>query len=190
MPDPKRVSFGPALAPVHLIEWTDIRCSHCKNMERALHEIRRLTPAGSWTGEARHYPLDIQCNSNVRRDGGGISCLAAQVQICLRGTQELSRVRGAMFAEQEGLNKGRIWQIAAGNDASKRKALESCVNSTGTANILREDIELAAKHGIEGTPLIVINGRKGTAVTAFMYGMILAKGDSNNPAFGVLLKKR
>ncbi len=186
MPDPKRVSFGPALAQVHLIEWTDIRCSHCKNMERALHEIRRLTPAGSWTEESRHYPLDVQCNSYIKRDGGGISCLAAQVQICLRGTQEFSRVRGAMFAEQVSLNKDRIWQIAAGNDASKRKTLESCVNSPRTANILREDIELATKHGIEGTPLIVINGRKGTAVPAFMYGMILAQGQDNDPAFGIL----
>lgn len=186
MPDPKRVSFGPALAPVHLIEWTDIRCSHCKNMEQALQEIRRITPAGSWTEESRHYPLDTQCNPHALRDGGGVSCLGAKVQICLHGSPEFPRVRGAMFAEQHSLSIERIWKIAAGDDADKRKTLESCVNSPETANVLHQDIELAEKHGIEGTPLIVINGRRGTAVPAFMYAMILAQGDSNDPAFAVL----
>ncbi len=186
MPDPKRVSFGPALAPVHLIEWSDIRCSHCKNMEQALQEIRRITPAGSWTKESRHYPLDTQCNPHARHDGGGISCLGAKVQICLHGTPEFAHVRGAMFAEQGRLSLERIWQIAAGGDTAKRKSLEACVNSPETGNVLREDIELAEKHGIEGTPLVVVNGRKGTAVPAFIYSMILAQGDSNDPAFGIL----
>lgn len=186
MPDPKRVSFGPALAPVHLVEWTDIRCPHCKNMEQALQEIQRITPAGSWTVESRHYPLDTQCNPHALRDGGGVSCLAAKVQICLHGSPEFARVRGAMFAEQDSLSIERIWKIASGDDAGKRRALESCVNSPETGNVLRQDIELAEKHGIEGTPLIVINGRRGTAVPAFMYSMILAEGDSNDPAFAVL----
>ncbi len=186
MPDPKRVSFGPALAPVHLIEWTDIRCSHCKNMEQALQEIRRITPAGSWTEESRHYPLDTQCNPHVLRDGGGISCLGAKVQICLHGTPEFARVRGAMFTDQDRLGLERIWQIATDGDAAKRKSLETCVNSAATAKTLSEDIELATKHGIEGTPLVVVNGRKGTAVPAFIYGMILAKGQDNAPAFAVL----
>lgn len=186
MPDPKRVSFGPALAPVHLVEWTDIRCPHCKSMEQALEEIRRITPAGSWTQESRHYPLDTQCNRYALRDGGGISCLGARVQICLRGTPEFSRVRGAMFAQQDSLSIERIWQITAGGDTARRKSLETCVNSPETERILQEDIELAEKHDFTGTPLVVVNGRKGTAVPAFIYSMILAKGQDNDPAFAML----
>ncbi|MFP5344648.1 MAG: thioredoxin domain-containing protein [Gammaproteobacteria bacterium] len=186
MPDPKRVSFGPALAPVHLVEWTDIRCPHCKNMEQALEEIRRITQPGSWTQESRHYPLDTQCNRYALRDGGGISCLAARVQICLRGTPELARVRGAMFAQQDSLSIERIWQISAGGDTARRKSLETCVNSPETGRILQEDIESANKHDFTGTPLVVINGRKGTAAPAFIYGMILAQGRDNDPAFAVL----
>jgi protein-disulfide isomerase len=186
MPDPKRVSFGPALTPVHLIEWLDIRCPHCRSLEQALGEIQRITPAGSWTKESRHYPLDTQCNRYALRDGGGISCLGARVQICLRGTPEFARVRGAMFADQERLNRDLIWRIATGGDADKRKTLESCVNSTETERILQEDIELAEKHGITGTPLVVVNGRKGTAVPAFIYGMILAQGRDEDLAFAAL----
>ncbi|MDO9371695.1 MAG: vitamin K epoxide reductase family protein [Gammaproteobacteria bacterium] len=184
--DAKRTSFGPASAPVHLIEWTDIRCSHCQHLEAALEEIRGITPPGTWSEEARHYPLDSECNPSIQRSSGGISCLAAKVQICLRGTPEFSRVRSAMFKDQASLTINRIWTIAANDDSARRKTLEGCVNSPATASVLKEDIELAEKYQIEGTPLVVINGRKGTAVPAFIFGLIMAGGKDTDPGFLVL----
>lgn len=184
-PAPKRLSFGTSTAPVHVIEWTDIRCPHCKSLEGALAEIQAISPPNSWSQESRHFPLDSECNPKVQRSGGGVSCLAAKVEICLIGSPDFPRVRTAMFAEQETLTKERIWQIAA-QDPQRRTNLEACVNAPQTAATLREDIEYADKYQIDGTPLVVINGRKGTAVPAFILGLIMAKGHDDDPAFLVL----
>lgn len=185
-PDAKRLVYGPASAPVHITEWTDIRCPHCQQLEAALEEIRGITPQGSWSEEARHFPLDSQCNPAVQRNGGGISCLAAKVQICLSGTPDFSRVRSTMFKNQAKLTLDYIWSIATQDDGARRKTLEACVNSATTAAVLKEDIELAEKYQIEGTPLVVINGRTGTPVPAFLFGLIMAGGKDTDPGFLVL----
>ena len=185
--DKKRVVFGGTTAPLHLIEWTDIRCPHCKSLEEALTEIRRITPAGSWSEEARHFPLDSECNPHAQRsDGSGVSCLAAKLQICLVGDQkEFSRVRNTMFKEQRTLTRNRIWQIAT-SDAKRRKTLETCIKSPQTAKTLREDIDYAIQHKLEGTPLVVINNRKATPLPAMIYTMIMVMGRDNDPGFKVL----
>ncbi len=188
--DQKRLIFGEATAPLHLIEWTDIRCPHCKHLENALEEIRRVAPAGSWSEEARHFPLDSECNPNAQRsDGSGVSCLAAKLQICLAmdnsKSTEFNRVRSTLFKEQRVLTRDRIWQIAT-TDTKQRKKLEACVKSPQTAKTLREDIDYAIQHKLEGTPLVVINNRKATALPAMIYTMIMVMGRDNDPGFKVL----
>lgn len=185
--DKKRVIFGEPTTPLHLIEWTDIRCPHCKHLEDALTEMRRVAPVGSWSEEARHFPLDSECNPHAQRsDGSGVSCLAAKLQICLVGdAKEFNRVRSTMFKEQRTLTRDRIWQITT-SDARQRKKLEECVKSPQTAKILREDIDYAIQHKLEGTPLVVINNRKATPLPAMIYTMIMVMGRDNDPGFKVL----
>lgn len=184
-PDPKRLIFGAPQAPVQLVEWIDIRCPHCKHMEEALAGIREKSPPGSWSIEARHYPLDSECNPNVQRSGGGISCLSAKVLICLNGSPQYDSVRSTLFQEQATLTEDRIWEIVA-QDPERRQALESCANSPATAATLDGDIKLAGKYQIEGTPLIVINNRTAAAAPSLIYGLILARGNDEDPGFLVL----
>lgn len=185
--DSKRLIFGTADAPTRIVEWTDIRCPHCKHLEEALTEIRRETPPGSWSEEARHFPLDSECNPYIQRpsDGSGVSCLAAKVQICLTGSPEIGRVRAAMFKEQRMLTRDRIWKIAAPTPA-QRKKLETCVKSPQTAAILKEDLDYAAQHKLEGTPLVVINNRKAVSAPTMIYTMIMMGGRDDAPGFKVL----
>lgn len=185
--DPKRLIFGAADAPTRIVEWTDIRCPHCKNLEAALTEIRQNTPPGSWSEEARHFPLDSECNPYVQRpsDGSGVSCLAAKVQICLTGSPEIDRVRATMFKEQRTLTRDRIWKIAA-PDAAQRKKLEACVKSPQTATILKEDLDYAVQHKLEGTPLVAINNRKAVSAPTMIYTMIMMGGRDDAPGFKVL----
>ena len=86
--DPKRILYGAANAPVRLVEWTDIRCGHCRALEEALNQIRSMTPGSAWSEEVRHFPLDGECNPSIQSARGGVSCLAAKVQICLIDTPD------------------------------------------------------------------------------------------------------
>ncbi|MEK7322264.1 MAG: thioredoxin domain-containing protein, partial [Pseudomonadota bacterium] len=184
--DIERVVSGNPKAPVHLIDWVDIRCPHCRNLDEALNEIRGVTPDTSWTEESRHFPLDSECNRGVSHsDGSGVACLSAKLLICLAGSPKGNLVRTALFNDQRKLTTGRVWEIAA-EDQTQRASLEKCLASPETAAALRRDIERARQHGIEGTPLLVINGRQAPAFPPFIFAMIIAAGDSNAAGFRVL----
>jgi protein-disulfide isomerase/uncharacterized membrane protein len=184
--DSNRLISGTTLSPVHLIDWIDIRCPHCKHLEEALAEIRHTTPANSWSEEGRHFPLDSECNPNMTRsDGSHIACLAAKVLICLGGSPKGHQVRTAYFQKQGQLSVDGIWEIAAPTKSQRHK-LESCVDSSETADMLQNDIDYAMQHHIRGTPLLVINGRQAPAYPPFIYAMIIAGGDSNAAGFKIL----
>jgi serine/threonine-protein kinase len=184
--DINRLITGNARSPVHLIDWVDIRCPHCKHLEEALGEIRRATPANSWSEEGRHFPLDSECNPNMTRsDGSHVACLGAKMLICLGGSPKGHQVRTAFFQKQGHLNVDDMWEIAA-KSAAQRKNLQACVNSQATATMLQDDIDYAMQHHIQGTPLVVINGRKAPSFPPFIYAMIIAGGDSDAAGFKVL----
>ena len=44
----------------------------------------------------------------------------------------------------------------------------------------------AALFDSDGTPIVAVNGRRGTSYGPFLYAMILTQGDGENPAFDVL----
>ena len=184
--DINRLITGNARSPVHLIDWIDIRCPHCKHLEEALTEIRHATPANSWSEEGRHFPLDSECNPNMTRsDGTHVACLAAKMLICLGGSPKGHQVRTSFFQKQGHLDVDNMWEIAAATP-SQRKSLEACVNSQATGNMLQDDIDYAMQHHIQGTPLVVINGRQAPGFPPFIYAMIIAGGDSNAEGFKAL----
>lgn len=184
--DSNRLITGNARSPVHLIDWIDIRCPHCKHLDEALAEIRQATPANSWSEEGRQFPLDSECNPNIERsDDSHVACLAAKVLICLSGSPKGNQVRAELFQNQGRLSVDRIWETAAQND-TERQSLESCVTAPETAATLRGDIDYALQHHIDGTPLVVINGRQAPGFPPFIYAMIIAGGDSNADGFKIL----
>ena len=184
--DSKRLITGNTRSPVHLIDWIDIRCPHCKHLEEALAKIRKVTPPNSWSEEGRQFPLDSECNHNMERsDNSHVACLAAKVLICLGGSPKANQVRATFFQRQGRLGVDDIWDIAA-HSPSQRHSLESCVDSPETADMLQDDIDYAMQHHITGTPLVVINGRQAPNFPPFIYAMILAGGDSDAPGFKVL----
>jgi serine/threonine-protein kinase len=184
--DTNRLITGNARSPVHLIDWIDIRCPHCKHLEEALSEIRQATPVNSWSEEGRHFPLDSECNPNMTRtDGTHVACLGAKMLICLGGSPKGHQVRSAFFKQQGHLDVEKMWDIAAKTPA-ERKSLKACVDSQVTANMLQGDIDYAMRHQIQGTPLVVINGRRTPGFPPFIYAMIIAGGNVDADGFKTL----
>ena len=186
-PDPQRLLFGPADAPVRLTDWIEIRCPHCRDLDAALRRIRELAPLGSWAEEGRHFPLDGSCNPHVPRRSDGASCLAARILICLgrEDPAEADRAREALFGQQRLLDPERVWALAV-PDPRRRREVEACVGSPRTGQALQEDIREAMAWGIEGTPLVVVNGRRALHYPPFLLALILAGGDPEHPAFQAL----
>ena len=184
---PRRV-VGDPRAPVHFIDFTDVKCPHCRHLEETLKQMRTSLPPGRFTVESRYFPLDPECSPNVTV-GMPLSprCVGAKAQICLEKAVDLPDVQERILAEQESLTSERVLQIASGS--MPRPALEACIASEETARKLQEDIKLADVYGLRGTPLVVVNGRSaGSPLPSFLYVMALTGADINNPAFASLMR--
>ena len=171
-------------APVHITEWTDIRCEHCADLQQTLLNLQEQTPPGSFSVEARQFPLDGECNPMVESATDPVRCLAARARICLAKHSKSDEFARSLFARQKELTASQLYQIAA--PLMEKKALESCVSSPETRAQLEEDIAYASRFASDGTPIVAVNGRKGVSFPPFLYAMILTGGVAEHPAFASL----
>lgn len=184
-PEPPRHVQGRPDAKLKIVEWTDARCGHCAQLHESIKQIEPIVPPGSFSVEPRHFPLDATCNPEVqRRSPDGVSCLAAMAQICLEGDARLSTFTGQLFANQQSLTPESIYALAAPFIA--RDALQACLDRPETQGKLQSDITYAMRHRLDGTPLVVLNGKKATSFGPFLYAMILTEGNGKHPAFAEL----
>jgi serine/threonine-protein kinase len=183
---PPRSLIGPQDAPVRITEFTDVLCTHCAALHETVKALRAHLPAGSFSVEPRHYPLDGACNPMVQRRADPVRCVAAQAVVCAEneGAEKAYEVSGALFESQNGLAPERALEIAS--RFVPRAALDACMQSPLTQARLREDIELAARYRPDGTPLVLINGRRAVSVPPFLYAIVLARGRADHPAFASL----
>ncbi|WP_375767856.1 thioredoxin domain-containing protein [Archangium gephyra] len=183
-----RRRYGPENAPVKMVEWTDSRCPHCKNLVEVLALMKKRLPEGKLSLEARQFPLDFQCNSTMpprATDGTGTRCVAAKAQICIEDAPDFWELREKLFAAQATLNPESVRSILSSGSVA-RTQLDACIASPATEKKLAEDIAYAMQHDLHGTPLVVINGREAAAIPSFLYALIMADGNPNAAAFKVL----
>jgi serine/threonine-protein kinase len=182
-----RSLWGPADAPVKIVEWTDALCGHCAQMHMTLEEITKHVPDNSFSVEPRHFPLDASCNPGVQRKNpnGPISCVAAGIQICMEGDPKAHEVAKKFFENQRSLTSvDDVYKIA---EAFRPRAeLQKCVESPETKKKLDDDIAYAMMTDPEGTPIVLVNGKKANGFGPMLYALIMTKGTGQNPAFAAL----
>jgi serine/threonine-protein kinase len=183
LPAPRAV-VGPAAAPVRITEFTDVLCSHCAELHETLDALRASLPEGSFSVEPRQFPLDSACNPMMRGKSDPVRCLAAKARICLEGKEGAPAYAAALFQNQKGLTSEQVFSLAA--PYMPRSALEACVGSPAAAGRLADDIALASQTDADGTPIVLVNGRRGTSFGPFLFAMVLTRGDADNPAFAAL----
>lgn len=184
LPPPRRL-LGPASAPVRITEFTDVLCTHCADLHETLASLRKAEPEG-FSVEPKQFPLDGRCNSLLRpgEEPTSVRCLAAQVRVCLEGHERAFDLAGDLFASQKSLTSERVFEIA--KPYSSRPPLEACVASPETRTKLEADVALAGRYDPDGTPIVLINGRRGTSFGPFLYAMVLTRGSDSHPAFATL----
>ena len=184
LPAPRALT-GPSDAPVRITEFTDILCEHCASLHETLNTLKKYAPPGSFSVDARQFPLDGRCNPQFSAGkGDDVRCVAAAVRICAERSGREPELAGALFAKQAGLTREAVLAIAS--DYQPPEALAACIASPATRATLESDLAAAAPFDSDGTPIVAVNGRRGTSFGPFLYAMILTRGDSENPAFDVL----
>jgi uncharacterized membrane protein/protein-disulfide isomerase len=186
---PARHRTGPADAKVKLVEFVDLKCSHCKRLDETLQEIRQSVQPDAFSSEARYYPLDSACNAHLGGPPGAadnVRCVSAKALICLEQRPEFEALRARMFAEQSGLSTERVYELASEVAGLPGEQLRACVESQATADKLADDVAYASNFPVSGTPIVLVDGRLGSNVAPFLLAVILAEGNLDHPAFRAL----
>jgi serine/threonine-protein kinase len=175
-------------APVKVVEFFDIRCVHCKHFAEVLHELEATAPPGSLSIDLHLFPLDSTCNPTVGEmvDSTKVRCTAARALICLETTPSFRTAMDRLFAEQSDLLLDKVYSIVTDAGRISKDALDACMQSQETQAALDNDIRYASAYDIDGTPLVLANGRRATAIAPFLYALVLSHGDVRAPGWQVL----
>ena len=144
---------GAALA---IVEFSDFQCPFCVQAFRDLHDLVRSRPDVSLV--FRHYPLDASCNSHVARSPHPDACLAACAAECAGRQGRFWEYHDVLFENNEHLERESLFRYARelGLDV---KTFAACLDDPATRARIGEDVEAAARVGVNSTPTLFFNGR-------------------------------
>jgi protein-disulfide isomerase len=146
--------MGRADAPVTVIEYASLVCSHCGDWHRTVYpELKRRFID---TGQVRLVFRDFPTNPIA------VAARAAGVARCAAPTRYYA-VIGTFFDGQEALLAGgpvASW-LASGVAASGKTQAEidTCLDDPATLEALRTSASSAMAAGVQGTPTFFVNGR-------------------------------
>lgn len=178
-----RSVFGDANGPVRVVDWTDPLCPHCAELHEVLEEITKVAP-GSIRVESHFFPLDGMCNASVERknESGEVRCVATKALLCLEGDVEKFHLgQKLIFGNQRDLTVEKVWQLLGG--LADRKTLEACMASPQLQAKLDDDIRAANDNKLEGTPLVLLNGKMVRPFGPILYALALTGGKTKTAAF-------
>jgi serine/threonine-protein kinase len=180
-----RALIGSERAPVRITEFTDALCGHCAELHETIGRLRTMLPLRAFSLEARHFPLDASCNSALGGESTApVRCVAARALICLEGEPDFLDFAGSLYFNQQKLDEGTVYALA--EPIMTRDELTACMRAESTEAKLQSDIAWAVEHDIQGTPLVLLNGREVAAFGPLLYALILTRGDPLHAAFASL----
>ncbi len=140
-------TFGPADAPVTIVEFSDFECPYCARAVPAIDGIK--AQYGDKVRFAfRHFPLSFHAQARP----------AAKYAHCATAQDKFWKVHDGIFESQRDLSEGSLRAIAqkAGLNMSK---LDACLADAATEQAIDADMEAGRLAGVEGTPSFYVNGR-------------------------------
>ncbi|MCA9715322.1 MAG: thioredoxin domain-containing protein [Myxococcales bacterium] len=143
-------------APVVIIEFSDFQCPFCKRAWRQLEDYA-ATSAVPLELAYVHFPLDPQCNPLIENELHPDACEAATASECARRQGKFWEYADALFRDQHDLSRDALLSRADAL-ALDRAAFERCLVDPSVQLKLTEDLLLAGRIDVQGTPTLLIDG--------------------------------
>ena len=141
-------SFGPAMAKVTIVEFSDFQCPYCS---RAAPVVKQLKEAYGKDVRFvfRHYPLPMHPNAPT----------AARAAVAAQAQGKFWEMHDWMFDHQQELNQPSLEKAAAslGMDVARFK---TAMESQETQAKIDADVAAANGNGVNATPTFFVNGRQ------------------------------
>jgi protein-disulfide isomerase len=135
-------------APVHIIEFADYQCSHCKEAHGILKHLLK-----NWPDQIKVTYMDFPINRS------GISRIVAEGAVCADEQGKFWAYHDEAFADQSILSK--TWPDKTANklglDATR---FSTCLSAQSTKDKVKKSEQAAIAAGARGTPTFIVNGLK------------------------------
>ena len=146
------IIWGANQAPVTLVVFVDFQCQFCARAHKSVQELQARYGPDRLRVVFKHLPLDFHQDAfptavalQAVRELGGQDAALALVDELLADQTNLSEQRLLESAEAAGVPRARLARRLS--DQRLFKAVDN-------------DIALARRHGIDGTPTFLVNGYK------------------------------
>lgn len=150
---------GPAQAPIRVVAYSDFLCPFCRGIAGAFANYLP-TSGGRVAVYFKNYPLDEECNPNVKPGAHPGACALAMGGLCAQEQGRFWPYHDRVFATS--LQKPQMKDVVKlATDAGLESGrFESCLREARTRERLSAEIAEARKVGVEGTPTLFINGKR------------------------------
>jgi len=156
--DPSWAVWGNPDAKVTLIEFSEYQCPFCRlaafNVKPYLREFK-----DGMRYFFVNYPLDSNCNDQVKRQMHPIACFAAKAAICADMRGDFWSFHDDLFRLQGDLDRESILDLTSSRGWDRDEFLD-CINSDQVSERLRREVLEGQKIYITGTPSLYLGGRK------------------------------
>lgn len=147
--------------------FSDFGCPHCRIATEAILKAQDNIGLDKILFVYRFFPLSNKCNSNVSLDGYPFSCSLAEATRCSGQQGKFWEFKSWAFEGQQWDNAERAQKFSLEGMKAQALALNmnvssfvQCLESHVELQKIKDDSAIANKFGIEGTPLIIINGEQ------------------------------
>ena len=142
----KSPSKGPETAPVTIVEFSDFQCPYCANAAKTMESLYT-----DYKGEVRIVFKNLPLPFHDKAKGAALAALAANRQ------GKFWEMHNLLFAKQSELGDELYPQLASELGLDTAKFAED-LKDPELAKSLEEDMALAQKLEVQGTPGFFVNG--------------------------------
>lgn len=139
-------------APVRITVFSDFQCPACAALSKMTHQIALKYP-NDVNIQYVFYPLDHNCNSEIKRPFHTYACQAAYLAYC-SGPKRFDKVHDEIFKNQNRISQEWL------NNYAKTLGVTECMKDEATKNKVIEIIETSRKFKVASTPTMLVNGIK------------------------------
>lgn len=153
--------LGDPAAPKTLVVFSDFECPGCAELHANVGEIVRRFPQIRCV--FKHYPVCRACNEHVRQTVHHFACEAARAAEAYRIVEPDAknglRYCTRLFEARSGFDE-RPYLGLTGLTGEKAAAFERAMSGDAVKSRIEEDIALAHRLGVVGTPSVFLDGRR------------------------------
>lgn len=145
-----------------LAVFTDFECPACYCNSLTIRNKNTEAFKGKLTVMVRHYPLDNECNANVKTELHPNACEAAYAAEAarLQGGDGAFRKMYALLFENRKMLGNKLYRKLAGQIGLDTDRFQADMEGDVVRRIVQSDINLAEELSVTGTPTMLLNGRR------------------------------